>query len=223
MVSGDVAARDVENARERVNRWLAARPADVTAQMLAARLDVLQKRPADAERRLLQILEKQPSRLDAYEMLGQIYLQQGQLDQALQRYRAMSEHAPHASGPATMVGMILQAKGDRAGARAQYEAVLKADSRAGVAANNLAWMLSEDGRLDEALKLATVATEELRDRPEPHDTLGTIYLQKQLPVHALPAFQRAVELAPGNATYKKHLDEARAKAAGDKGSAGASQ
>ena len=62
-------------------------------------------------------------------------------------------------------------------------------------------------------QLATVATEELRDRPEPHDTLGSIYLQKQLPVHALPAFQRAVELAPQNALYKKHLEEARARSA----------
>jgi tetratricopeptide (TPR) repeat protein len=113
----------------------------------------------------------------------------------------------------TMVGMILEAKGDRAGARKQYEAVLAKDPRAGVAANNLAWMMSEDGDLDNALKLATVATEELRDRPEPHDTLGSIYLQKQLPVHALPAFQRAVELAPQNALYKKHLEEAQARSA----------
>lgn len=129
------------------------------------------------------------------------------------KYREMTAHAPNASGPMTMVGMILEARGDRAGARKQYEAVLAKDPRAGVAANNLAWMMSEDGELDSALKLAMVATEELRDRPEPHDTLGSIYLQKQLPVHALPAFQRAVELAPQNALYKKHLEEARARSA----------
>ena len=107
--------------------------------------------------------------------------------------------------------MILQTKGDRAGARAQYETVLASHPRAGVAANNLAWMLAEDGRYDDALRYASVATEEMRDRPEAQDTLGYIYLQKDLPVHALPAFQRAVELAPQNALYRKHLQEAQAK------------
>jgi len=181
--------------------------------MLAARLDLLEKKPDAAERRLLEILQAQPSRLDAYEMLGQIYLKQGQLDSALEKYRRMAEHAPQASGPPTMIGMILQTKGDRDGARKQYQAVLAKEPRAAVAANNLAWMLAEDGKYDDALKLATVAAEEMRDRPEPQDTLGWIYLQKSLPVHALPAFQRALELSPNNDLYKKHLAEAQSQAA----------
>jgi Tfp pilus assembly protein PilF len=175
-------------------------------------LDLLEKKPADAERRLLAIVQAQPSRLDAYEMLGEIYLRQGHLDSALEKYRAMSQHAPEASGPPTMIGMILQSKGDREGAKKQYQAVLAKQPRAAVAANNLAWMLAEDGQYDEALKLASVASQEMRDRPEPQDTLGWIYLQKKLPVHALPAFQRAIELAPTNELYQKHLAEAQAMA-----------
>ncbi len=116
-----------------------------------------------------------------------------------------------------MIGMILEQKGDRDGARRQYRDVLAKHPRAAVAANNLAWILAEDGQFDEALKFATVATEELRDRPEPQDTLGWIYLQKNLPVHALPAFQRALDLAPSNDLYKKHLEEARARSAKPKG------
>jgi cellulose synthase operon protein C len=111
-----------------------------------------------------------------------------------------------------MIGMILQSKGDRNGARAQYEAVLAKHPRAGVAANNLAWMLAEDGKYDDALRYATVATEEMRERPEAQDTLGYIYLQKDLPVHALPAFERAVQLAPQNPLYRQHLQQAQAKA-----------
>jgi Tfp pilus assembly protein PilF len=181
--------------------------------MLAARLDLLEKKPDVAEQRLLQIVQAQPSRLDAYELLGEIYLKQGQIDSALEKYRAMAGHAPDAAGPPTMIGMILESKGDRDAARKQYRAVLDKHPRAAVAANNLAWMLAEDGQYDEALKLATVATEELRDRPEPQDTLGWIYLQKNLPVHALPAFQRALDLAPSNDLYKKHLEEAQARSA----------
>ena len=55
--------------------------------------------------------------------------------------------------------MIQEARGDRDGARAQYERVLASDPHAGVAANNLAWMYAESDRLDDALKLATVAQE----------------------------------------------------------------
>ena len=58
-----------------------------------------------------------------------------------------------------MVGMIQEARGDHDGARAQYERVLALDPHAGVAANNLAWIYAESGRLDEALKLATIAQE----------------------------------------------------------------
>ena len=121
----------------------------------------------------------------------------------------MAQHAPEASGPPTMIGMILERKGDRDGAKRTYQEILGKHPRAGVAANNLAWMLAEDGKYDEALKLATVATEELRDRPEPQDTLGWIYLQKNLPVHALAgvpararsgAFERSLQEAPAGGT-----------------------
>jgi len=106
------------------------------------------------------------------------------------------------------VGIILQAKGNRAEALHQYEAVLARNPNAGVAANNLAWMMAEDGRLDEAMKYATVAAEELPDLPEAQDTLGWVYLRKNLPGHAQTSFQRALNLAPQNATYKQHLQQA---------------
>ena len=70
----------------------------------------------------------------------------------------MAGHAPEAAGPPTMIGMILEQKGDRDGARRQYRDVLAKHPRAAVAANNLAWILAEDGQFDEALKFATVAT-----------------------------------------------------------------
>ena len=176
----------------------------------AARLDLFQKQPAAAEQRLRDVVQRTPSRLDAYEMLGQIYLQQGQLDRALAEYSSLAQRS-QAVGPATMVAMIKQQKGDRDGARAQYEHVLQIDARAGVAANNLAWMNAEDGRLDEAVRLATVAADVLKDRAEAQDTLGWVYLRKDLPVHAVPALARAVELAPSNALYHHHLGQAYAK------------
>jgi tetratricopeptide (TPR) repeat protein len=82
---------------------------------------------------------------------------------------------------------------------------MEKNPRAGVAANNLAWLYAEDGRLDEAVRLAGVAGEVLRDRPEPQDTLGWAYYRKGLPVLALTAFEQALELAPDNPVYHYHL------------------
>ena len=57
-------------------------------------------------------------------------------------------------------------------AQTQYEQTLAKFPRAGVAANNLAWLYVEAGRLDEALQWATVARREMPRRAEAHDTLG---------------------------------------------------
>jgi tetratricopeptide (TPR) repeat protein len=84
------------------------------------------------------------------------------------------------------------------------------DPRAGVAANNLAWIYAEAGRLDEALKLATVAQEQLK-RPEAEDTLGWVYYRKGLMQHAIASFERAVSKAPANPVYQYHLGLAQLK------------
>jgi Tfp pilus assembly protein PilF len=109
-----------------------------------------------------------------------------------------------------MAGLLLEASGDAAGAQAQYEAVLAVDPNAGVAANNLAWMLAQDGKYDEALRWAKVAVEYLRSRPEPQDTIGWIHLKANRPIDALAAFEKALSLAPQNATYREHADAAKA-------------
>jgi tetratricopeptide (TPR) repeat protein len=74
-----------------------------------------------------------------------------------------------------------------------------------VAANNLAWIYAEEGKFDDALRLAKVAQERLRRRPEAEDTLGWIYLRKGQPIDAIAAFQRASDRAPKNPVYHYHL------------------
>ncbi len=58
-------------------------------------------------------------------------------------------------GAPTMSGIILQAQGRTPEARSRYERALALDSRAAVAANNLAWLYAEAGEnMDRAVKLA---------------------------------------------------------------------
>ena len=111
--------------------------------------------------------------------------------------------------------MLHEARQDRSAARAAYEKVLADDPRAGVAANNLAWIYVADGRLDDALRMAKVAQFALRRRPEADDTAGWVYLKKGLTTEAIPAFERARDRAPDNPIYQYHLGLAYAKV-GDK-------
>ena len=82
---------------------------------------------------------------------------------------------------------------------------------AGVAANNLAWIYASEGKLDQALRLATTAKAALRRRPEAEDTLGWIYLQKGLASQAIAAFEWARDRAPKNPVYHYHLGLAHVK------------
>jgi tetratricopeptide (TPR) repeat protein len=216
LVTVDLAQRKVQQARERVAEWQKRTPADPRLTILSARVSLAAGNTADAEQTLRTLVTADPSQLEAYELLGRIAVAQGQLDRALTDYQTLADRSRTPAGPLTLVGMIQEARGDRDTARQQYEKVLAADPRAGVAANNLAWMYAEDGRLDEALKLATVATEQLK-RPEADDTLGWVYYRKGLAQHAITAFERAVSKAPDNPIYYYHLGLAQMKDGNDAG------
>ena len=110
-----------------------------------------------------------------------------------------------------MAAIIEESRGRRDAAVAAYEQVLKSNPRAGVAANNLAWIRAEQGQFDEAVRLATLATEAMEERPEPHDTLGWAYYKQGVPAKALSSFERAIAIAPTNATYQYHLGLAQLK------------
>jgi Tfp pilus assembly protein PilF len=109
-----------------------------------------------------------------------------------------------------MSGMILEAQGNRAEARKRYEQALARDARAGVSANNLAWILIESGEsLDIALQFAQVAVASMPDSAEALDTLGWTYVKKNLPAQALPHLRQSTEKDPKNPLYHYHLGMAQ--------------
>ena len=214
LVTVDIAQRNVASARARVTAWQQRDPNDPRVKILSARVALAGGNTAEAEQTLRALVTADPSQLDAYDLLGRIAMSNGQLDRALAEYQSLASHSKSPAGPLTLVAMIQEARGDRDAARQQYERVLAVDPHAGVAANNLAWMYAEGGRLDDALKLATVAQEQLK-RPESEDTLGWIYYRKGLWQHAIASFERAISKAPANPVYQYHLGLAHLKEGND--------
>jgi tetratricopeptide (TPR) repeat protein len=212
----------VAAARAQVADWQKAAPSDLRMRVLAARVEFGAGAVGEAERLLESVIAADASQIEAYELLGRVYAGQGKTDRAVRQYEALAERSPdRASGARTMVGMLHDARGDRAAATAAYEQVLADDPKAGVAANNLAWIYVDQGRLDEALRLANIARDSLRRRPEAEDTRGWVYLKKGLATQAIAAFEIARERAPQNPVYHYHLglaylktgETARARAA----------
>jgi Flp pilus assembly protein TadD len=133
-------------------------------------------------------------------------VQQRRADQALREFQAVAERQPNSVGAHTLVGALLHQQNRRAEAKAAYRKTLSLDRTAPVAANNLAWMMMEDGEnLDEALQLAQAAKSRLPNSSDVGDTLGWLYFKKGLPARALDELKPAVEKNPENAGYQYHL------------------
>src|SRR5262249_42887752 len=148
-----------------------------------------------------------------YGALAQLYLFERKLDQARAEFEAMAERSPTSVAAHTMVGVLLEAKGDIEGARGRFERVLQIDPEAAVACNNLAWIYSQHGgNLDVAMHLAQTAQKRMPEVPEVGDTLGFIYYKKNLTSLAISTLKVSAEKDPGNALYQYHLGLAYASA-----------
>jgi tetratricopeptide (TPR) repeat protein len=205
LIALDLRAKDNTGAIKRIDSRVATNPTPEVL-LLAARTYASAGDRAGAERFLRRVIEADASMLPAYAMLGELYLSQKKLDEARKEFDSLAARQTRPVAALTMSGVILQSQGQIAQARARFEKVLAIDPRAPVAANNLAWLQVEAGEnLDVALQLAQAAVSAAPDAPEITDTLGWIYYKKNLPLLAIPQFERSVSKAPQNTTFHYHL------------------
>lgn len=212
MIQTRIAGGNLAGAQAQVEAAVQQAPEDAVTLVLAARTYATARDFDKAEQALRRALAADPQQLDAYALLGQIYIAQRRADAAIKEFDELSKRQSNPVAAHTVVGMLLQASDKRPEAKARYEQALNIDPTAAVAANNLAWMQVEDGdNLDVALRLAQTAKGRLPDSPEVSDTLGYIYYLKGLYPSAIDAFKVGVEKQPRNAMYQFRLGMAYAK------------
>ena len=89
---------------------------------------------------------------------------------------------------------------------------LRLDSQFAPAANNLAWILVEQGgNLDRALSYAQTAREQRPDDPHIADTLGWIYYKKNAYLLAINLLKEAAEKLPNEPNVQFHYGMAQYK------------
>jgi tetratricopeptide (TPR) repeat protein len=104
------------------------------------------------------------------------------------------------------LGLVLDTASRKPEARQVYEATLKLDPNNAVVLNNLAFLMAETGGdLDDALTKAQRAKQLLPNLYEISDTLGWIYLKKNLPDNAIDIFKNLVAKEANHSTYHYHL------------------
>jgi tetratricopeptide (TPR) repeat protein len=182
-----------------------------------------------AKELLLRALEEKPDLIGAYFGLAAIDAASGDLLSATSNYQKLLEKNPKHIPTHMMLALTYERQGKFDEAAKAYRDILNISPRFGPAANNLAWLLTEElkGDLDEALKLAELAKEQLPKESSVTDTLAWVHFRRGSTRVALPIIEEAIELEKlsgqnrsPNPEVLYHLAEIRA-AAGE--TAGAKQ
>ena len=189
-----------------IDRALADRQPSVELLLIGGRAYATAGDLVKSEAALKRAIELDPARLQGYNLLGQLYARQHRLDEARTRFQDVQRRNPKSVSAGTMVGMLLESQGHATEAEKEYEKVLAIDPHAGVAANNLAWLyVTGQSRLDEALQLAKTAQQAMPDEPSINDTLGWIYVKKNMGSMAITPLQSSVQKSPAEPVYHYHL------------------
>jgi tetratricopeptide (TPR) repeat protein len=159
-----------------------------------------------AIKELTTLLEKNPKDAGLQLRMGDAYRLAGDSKQALSYFQKARELAPNDPGANLYYALMLEANGQGATARPIYEQILKLAPDNVIALNNLAFLMAESGSdLDQALTLATRAKQRVPSDMNIADTLGWIYIKKNLSDDAIKIFRDLVQKNPTHVTWRYHL------------------
>ncbi len=169
------------------------------------------------------IIAVRPDAGDVYVRLGQALALKGDTDAAARTFDKAKQLRPNDPDAYLQLALLMEKTNRRPQARAIYEQVLKLRPDQPVALNNLAYLLADigtGGDLDQALQYAQTARQKQPDNPDITDTLGWVYIRKNLTSNAIDLYRdlmanEATSKGAHPATYRYHYGMALAQK-GDK-------
>ncbi|MEP6717018.1 MAG: tetratricopeptide repeat protein, partial [Terriglobia bacterium] len=142
---------------------------------------------------------------DVWTRMAQAYHFKGDVQHSIEAFEKSRQGAPENAGTVTSLGVLYDSLGKKDVARKYYETAIKLDPNNAMALNNLAYLISEtNGDLNEALTYASRAKQKLPNYSEITDTLGWIYIKKNLTDNAIDTYKGLVVQAPTNPTFRFH-------------------
>ena len=223
VVASCIKLQQTAKAHERVGAMLNANAGanDVLAALhyLNSTVFDAEKNNASAETELKAAIDLDNTYLAAYSGYADLLAREDRIDEAVAQYKTVLDKHPSAQ-VWTMLGILEDGRSNFAAAETAYRKALELAPETPIAANNLAWIISENGgNLDEALQLATMAVTKNPKSAGYYDTLGWVYLKKGLNSPAVEQMKKAVAMDEAtaktngtspNAAYRTRLGMAMA-------------
>ncbi len=207
------------DAIKEMQKAVAADPSRRDLKLALANLQVRSEKYDEAIQLFTELLQTEPKSADLLFKVAETYRRKGDLNQAINEFRLCSQNAPGDTQCLLQLGLLMDGTGRRDQAQPIYEQVLKIQPDNSVALNNLAFMKAESGQdLDTALQMAQRARQKVPNSPDIADTLGWIYIKKNLSEDAVRVFKDLVIQEPANPAYHYHFGMALLQK-GDKPSA----
>jgi tetratricopeptide (TPR) repeat protein len=179
------------------------------AEVRARRYD---KAIAEYQAALTQTSNNPEQQADILSRIAQAYALQGDFARGLEIVQQATALQPKNTGYAFMLAQYLDGAGKKKEAAEAYRAMLKADPKATTVLNNLAYLIADNGGdLNEALGLAQQARREDPNSAEIMDTLGWVYLKKDLVDSSVRTYEEVLQKQPDNPVYLYHYAIALAR------------
>jgi tetratricopeptide (TPR) repeat protein len=193
------------DAIELMKQQLARKPDRDEAKVILAGLYVRSERYDNAIQLYDELLKKNPKSASVMFRMGETYRRKGDLNASIDWLRKASSTNPNDPGVLLQLGLLLEGTGKRDQARPLYEQVLKIVPDEPTALNNLAFIKAEDGEdLDTALTMAQKARQKRPQDANIADTLGWVYVKKNLNEDAIRIYSDIVKQEPRNASFRYH-------------------
>lgn len=212
------AQKQFNQAIAAVNTQIIKAPNSNFYDLLGTALYTAKKDYAGAEANLRKAVDLDKTNIDALEKLGKVQVEEGASDRALSLSLQAIKDNPHEARFCVLAGELYEAKHSWSQAEAMYRQALVISPDQPLAANNLAYVMLEEGEnVDLAMNMAQAARRGMPDSPNAADTLGWAYYRKGIYQSAISQFQEALRLNakngdPDDAVLHYHLGLAYQKA-----------
>ena len=165
-------------------------------------------------------LARSPDSADSLDGAGLLYLKLGRLDDAERVLRRAIEIEPGSGAPKSHLGLVRQARGDRAGALALFRAAVEADPADAGARTNLGVALRAAGDTTGAIEQYRAVLASTPGHARAEANLGVALQSLGRVDEAIAHYRRALELEPDSARSRFNLATALASRGADTEAAG---
>lgn len=214
LVGYDLMKKQPAQAIARLNAQIAKAPNNSGFYDMLAQLQIQNKNLDQAVATAQKAMQLNTDDGEAVAIYAQLEAQRGQTANAIVAWEQWSRVHPNNAGGYAILGMLEEARGDRRKAEEDYKHALQIQSTQPVAANNLAYMMLENGEnVDVALTLAQTARRGMPNSPTSADTLAWAYYFKGTYGFARDLLEEAIRINPNSPAMQYHLGMVYAKLA----------